>query len=171
MKEYFLRVFSSKRFQKITFYLGIVFVGISIFAAFKPGPFEKFGYFGVFVFSIFGAGSVIVAALAHHSNIFLLTLAATLGIGILDTVQWFVGKSGTAVIEPSKKIKRVEKLLQRYGWPILFALALIPWPYDFVSLLAGYLGFSYQKFIFPTLTGNYLRVLLISLVILFFLPK
>lgn len=171
MKDRFLRVVSSKKFEKITFYLGIAFIFLSIFVAFDPKPLEKYGYLGVFLFSIFGAGSIIVAALARHMNIFSLTLAAALGIGVLDTIQWFTGKSGVAVIEKSSKILRVQKLIQKYGWPILFFLALIPWPYDFVSLLAGYLGFPYKKFIIPTLSGNYLRVLIISLVIFYFLPK
>lgn len=153
------------------FYVGIFFIIASIFFAFNPKPLEKYGYFGVFAFSIFGAGSIIVAALARHLNIFALTLAAALGIGILDTIQWFTGRSGTAVFEKSKKILYVQGLIQKHGWPILFFLALIPWPYDFVSLIAGYLGFSFKKFIVPTFAGNYLRVLIISLAILYFLPK
>ncbi len=171
MKEKILKFISSKKFKRIFFYTGIFFILVSFFFAFNPKPLEKLGYFGVFLFSIFGAGSIIVAALARHLNIFALTLAAALGIGVLDTFQWLTGKSGIAVIEPSKKILRIEKLIQKYGWPILFCMAIIPWPYDFVSVLAGYLGFSYKKFIVPTLIGNYFRVLLISLIILYFLPK
>ena len=54
--------------------LGIIFYLFAFVIAFNPKPFLGFGYIGVFIFSLFGPGMILVPALAGTLNIYVLAL-------------------------------------------------------------------------------------------------
>jgi membrane protein YqaA with SNARE-associated domain len=127
-----------------------------------PTPFLKFGYFGIFIFNLFGAGTLLFLSLARHMNIVYLAFVSASGMTFNDSVSWVVGRSGDEIIPRSKKIEKVERSLHKYGALALFLWSLVPIPYDIVGFIAGYLEFPYKKFIVPTFLGKFARLILLG---------
>lgn len=154
--------FQSTRFKRVLFYVGLVFIVLTFLMSLNPEPFLKFGYGGVFVFALFGPASLVVPILALHMNVPLLAVVTALGMAINDAVSWYVGTLGHVVLPESKHVKRLEKNVRVYGRFALFFWALIPFPYDLIGLIAGYLGFSFAGFMVPTFSGRLVRFLLLG---------
>lgn len=157
-----LNLFQSKKFKKMTLILGVIFFIYTIIISFDPQPFIRFGYIGVFVFNLFGPGTLLFPSLVRHMNILDLAFVTALGMAFNDSVSWLIGKSGDVIIPRSKKVKRIEGTIYKYGSAALFFWSLIPIPYDIIGLIAGYLEFSYKSFILPTFFGKFVRFILIG---------
>lgn len=157
-----VKFFQSREFKKVMLFLGIGSFFLTGFAVFKPGPFLKFGYFGVFLFNVVGSGTLLVPILAQHMNVFFLALATALGMAVNDTVSWLVGKSGDVILPRGKKVEKIEGTLHKYGPVGLFFWSLIPFPYDLIGLIAGYLEFPYIRFFIPTFLGKFVRFILLG---------
>lgn len=134
-----------------------------MFIGLKPEPFLRFGYLGIFGFNLFGPGTLLIFSLAKHFNVYGLAFVSAIGMAFNDSIAWIIGNSGTAVIEKSRKLKTIEKTVQRYGVLALFIWSIIPFPYDLVGFVAGYLGLPYKKYIVPTFLGKFIRIMLIGL--------
>lgn len=161
-KQTLISILRSKKAKRITFILGLVLLLVSSVSFYDPKPFLRLGYFGIFVFSFLGSGSLLVASLAGKMDLLTLSLVATLGMALNDTISWFIGRSGEEVIPPSTKLKKIERIVHKYGFYGLFFFAVIPFPYDFIGLIAGYLGFSFSKFFIPTFLGKFIKVILLG---------
>ncbi len=170
-KEKLVKIFQSKTFKKVTLILGILFLVLTGLISFKPDPFLRFGYLGVFVFNLFGAGTILVFSLARHMNILGLAFFTALGMAFNDSVAWLIGNSGETIIPRSKKTQRIESTVQRYGIFALFVWSLLPIPYDIIGLVAGYLGVSYKRYIIPTFLGKFIRMILIGLGMVLYFGK
>ncbi len=160
---YFLQ---SKTRKRITFFIGIILLLVTGLIAISPEPFLKFGYPGVFVMCALGGSSLLLIPLASHFNIYVLAFAGASGMAINDSIAWIIGNSGKAVVDRSVKLKKIERSIEKYGIFAIFFWSLIPFPYDIVGLVAGYLGLSYVRYIIPTFLGKFIRFTLISLGIL-----
>ena len=86
----------------------------------NPQPFLKFGYIGIFVFSLFGPGTLLFPSLAQYMNIPGLVIAFALEMVLNDNIGWLVGSVGYNVIPHSKKVERFEGNLRRHGPPFYF---------------------------------------------------
>jgi len=148
------RFFDSKSFKRITLGLGISFLLLSFFITVRPEPFLKFGYLGVFAFNLFGPGTLLIPTLAKQMNLLALSMATALGMILNDSIGWIIGASGVVIIPRSKKALKAEKILQKHGTYGFFLLSLLPLPYDFIGLIAGYLEVPYQRFFVPSLLGK-----------------
>lgn len=157
-----IKLFQSKKFKKATFILGLLFILLTFVISLNPKPFLKFGYLGLFVFSLFGPGMFLVPSLVRHMNIFGLAFVTALGMALNDSVTWMIGRSGDVILPRSKKVKRIEGTIHRFGPLALFFWSLIPFPYDIIGFIAGYLEFSYQSFIIPTFLGKFVRFILLG---------
>lgn len=162
MKSKLVNLFRSKRFKWIVLILGVAFFILTLFISLDPKPFLRFGYLGVFIFNLFGPGTLLLPSLALHMNIVGLALASALGMTFNDSVSWVVGRSGDVVIPRSKKVERIEGTIHKFGVVALFFWSLIPIPYDIIGFIAGYLEFPYKIFIFPTFLGKFVRFLLLG---------
>lgn len=167
-KERLIVFFHSKEVKRILFLLGIIFLVLTVIISVNPEPFLRFGYVGVFVFALFGPASLLVPVLAKHMSILPLALAAAGGMAINDSVTWMIGNLGHELIPHSKKMERLERSIERYGIIALFFWALIPFPYDLVGFVAGYLNFAYKRFVVATFLGRFLRFIIIGLGIINF---
>ena len=169
MKNKLARFFKSPRVKRTAIILGIIFYLLAFVIAFYPKPFLKFGYLGVFVFSLFGPGMILVPALVGELNIYLLAFVVALGMAFNDSVSWLVGKSGDIIVKRTKRIESIEKIIHKYGAYALFFWSLIPFPYDLIGLIAGYLEMPYKKFITATFLGKFVRFILLGMGILKYL--
>ncbi|HUS60002.1 MAG TPA: VTT domain-containing protein [Nevskiaceae bacterium] len=163
MKDRLVKLFQNEKFKKIALVLGVLFIVLTLVISFNPKPFLKFGYLGVFVFNLFGPGTLLIPALSRYMNIFGLAFVTSLGMALNDSVSWLIGRSGDVVIPRSKKVLKMEDVLQKYGPFALFVLSFMPLPYDFIGLIAGYLGISFKFFLMPTFLGRFIRMILIGM--------
>lgn len=136
-----------------------------------PKPFLKFGYVGIFVFNLFGPGTILIPTLARHMNVVAVSVVGAVAMGLNDSVSWVIGKSGDIVIPRSKKVERLEKRIHKYGPWSFFFLSMIPIPYDLIGFVAGYLEFNYKAFVIPTILGRMLRFILLGSGVVWFFGK
>ena len=167
-KEKIVSFVKSTTFKRVTFFVGIILLIVTGLVAISPEPFLKFGYPGVFVMSAMGGSSLLLIPLASHFNIYLLAFAGAFGMAINDSIAWIIGNSGKAVVDRPVKLKKIEHSIEKYGIFAIFFWSLIPFPYDIIGLVAGYLGLSYVRYIIPTFLGKFIRFTLIGLGILSF---
>lgn len=163
MKEHLGRIAGTKNFKKVILALGIAFSILSVFIVVKPEPFLKFGYLGVFAFNLFGPGTLLIPTLSQTMILPLLAFATALGMAINDSVSWLVGSRGDVIIPRTARIQKVEIIVRKYGVFGLFFTSLLPLPYDFIGLIAGYLKLPYRLFLIPTFLGRLSRMVLIGM--------
>lgn len=142
---------------------GIGFLALTAVIALNPEPFVGFGYPGVFFFNMLsGPGMFLLPSLSTRMNVLGLAMASAGGMAVNDSVGWLAGRSGEELLPTSEKVKKIQNSIQKFGpWALLF-WSLIPFPYDLIGLIAGYLRIPYPKYILPTFLGKFIRFLLIS---------
>lgn len=166
VKEKIVQFFQTKIFKRITFFVGIVLLLVTGYIAISPEPFLKFGYPGVFVMCVLGGSSLLLIPLASYFNIYLLAFAGASGMAINDSIAWMIGNSGKAIVDRPAKLKKIEHTISKYGSFAIFFWSLVPFPYDLIGFVAGYLGLSYTRYIIPTFLGKFIRFTFIGLGIL-----
>jgi len=160
------KTFQTKIFGLVVSFLGVAFLLLTLCVSFDPKPFLKFGYWGVFIFNLFGPGTLLIPSLSGHMNVYLLALATSLGMAFNDSVSWVIGRSGGKIVPCSKKFIKVQDFIGRFGLFGLLFLSFLPLPYDFIGLIAGYLKLPYKKFLLPTFVGRFIRMMLLGLGVL-----
>ncbi|MDZ4228787.1 MAG: VTT domain-containing protein [Patescibacteria group bacterium] len=154
-----LAFFQSKPFKVFTLILAGIFYLLAFVVMLDPSPFLKFGYWGIFVFNLFGPGTFLVPTASRHLAVVGVALATTLGMTINDSVSWLAGKNGDIIFKRGRRVERIEKYIKQYGPWALFFWALIPFPYDFIAVIAGYLKMPFWRFLIPTFFGRLFRFL------------
>lgn len=157
------KLFSSVYFKKATVIVGVILFLLSILIVFDSRPFLKFGYFGIFIFHLLGAGSILTFGVARYLNPVNLAFVTALGMAFNDSLMWLVGRNSDVFIGRSEKAKKIEGTLHRWGPFALFFWSLIPFPYDPIGFIAGYMEFPYIRFFLPTFLGKFTRTLIIGL--------
>ena len=151
--------FKSKPFKFFTLALAVIFYLLAFVIAFAPEPFLRFGYLGIFVFNLFGPGMFLVPTASRHFNIVGVALVTALGMAINDSVSYLAGKNGDVVFKRGRRVERIEGQIKKFGPWALFFWALIPFPYDFIAIIAGYLQLPFWRFLIPTFLGRLIRFL------------
>ena len=154
--------------NRLLFIVGVIFVILTIFIAFDPTHFIQYGYLGVFVFNLFGPGTLLIPLVADHFNLVVLALVSAVGMSLNDSVVYVIGRSGQSVVRPGRRSDRVRDWVTKYGRLGLFSFSLLPLPIDIVGGTVGYLSLPYSYFIVPTLAGKFLRFLAIGLMVTWF---
>lgn len=154
-----VKFFQSKPFKVFTLVLAVIFYLLALVIAFAPEPFLKYGYAGIFVFNLFGPGTFLVPTASRHFAVFGVALFTASGMAINDSVSWLAGKNGDVVFPRGRRVERIEGNIKKYGPWALFFWALIPFPYDFIAIIAGYLQMPFWRFLVPTFLGRLVRFL------------
>lgn len=79
-----------------------------------------------------------------------------------DSVSWLAGKNGDIVLKRGQKIMKIEVKIKQFGPWAVFFWALIPFPFDLIAVIAGYLQISYTRFLIPMFFGRLIRFLLMG---------
>ncbi len=105
--------------------------------------------------------SVLAAIAARSDNLALLIFAGALGSVLGESVAFFVGRSGSGVVEETRFYRWIQHQM-RHPWrafAILFGLSAPPNPaFDVAGLAAGALGLPYWLFFSAVLLGRIIRV-------------
>jgi membrane protein YqaA with SNARE-associated domain len=161
--ERLLKTLQSIRFKKVVVIIGTILAVGSIFISVNPEPFLATGYLGVFIYATFGPVTIIIPSMSQHYNLYMLSAVAALGVVINDTLAYLVGRNADVFISKNKKVLVLEKWVNKYGYFALFAISVLPIPYDFIGLLVGYLDLSFKKYAIPLFVGKFFRFVLIGL--------
>jgi len=162
-KERSVYILQSKTFRRCSFVLGILLLILTGFIAIRPEPFLRFGLPGVFAMCAMGGSSLLLIPLAPYFNVFALAFAGASGMAVNDSIAWIVGSSGKSVVERPVKLKKIEDGVKKYGVFAIFFWSLIPFPYDIIGFVAGYLGLPYVHYVIPTFLGKFIRFTFIGL--------
>ena len=145
--------------NRILLVLSAVFLLLTFLVALDPTYYAQFGYPGVFIFNLFGPGTLLIPLMAQHLNIVLLAVVSACGMSLNDSVVYVMGRSGQTLVSPGKKATFARALVMRYGRAGLFLISIVPFPLDFIGGTVGYLGFSYSYYVLPTFIGKFCRFL------------
>lgn len=156
------RIFTSRGFKISTMVLGLLFMIASIFISVDPQVFLKLGYLGVFGFNLFSSGIFIIPSLVGQMNVWGLAIASGLGMTINDSISWYVGSIGADILPYGKKGEKIVEIVRKYGIFAIFFFALIPFPYDGIGIIAGYLKINFWLFILTILIARIIRFLLLG---------
>jgi len=154
--------FQSKPFKVFTLVLAVIFYLLAFVIAFAPEPFLRFGYPGIFVFNLFGPGTFLVPAASRFLSVGGVALVTALGMAINDSVSWLAGKNGDVIFPRGRRVERLEGQIKKYGPWALFFWAIIPFPFDLIAVIAGYLQINYVRFLIPMFFGRLIRFLLMG---------
>lgn len=150
--------------NRVLLVLGAVFLLLTFLVALDPTYYAQFGYPGVFIFNLFGPGTLLIPFMAQHFNIVLLAVVSACGMSLNDSVVYVMGRSGQTVVSPGEKANFARALVTRYGRAGLFLISIVPFPLDFIGGTVGYLGFSYSYYVLPTFIGKFVRFLVLGLI-------
>jgi membrane protein DedA with SNARE-associated domain len=132
---------------------------------------EAYGYPGIFLISIFANATVIVplpgvlltSAMGVLFNPFWVALAAGTGAALGELTGYLTGFSGQAVVENRKWYDRFVGWMKKYGDITITVLAFIPNPlFDMAGIVAGTLKMPVHRFLFWTMLGKILKMLLFA---------
>lgn len=165
MREKFIAILKSDLYKKIVFILSLLFILLTIFIVFDPQPFIKLGYPGIFVFNIFSSGLFIFPVLIKTYSVITLAIVCSLGMSVNESINWIMGKSSEAIVDKKALEIRVENVIKRYDYLAIFTLALIPFPFDIVGIVAGRLNVTYKKFVLSVFLARMIRYLLYGYVL------
>jgi len=107
----------------------LVFYLLAFVVAFKPEPFLRFGYWGIFAFNLVGPGMNLIPSASRFFNVLGVALVTALGMALNDAVSWLAGKNGDIVFPRGRRVARIEGYIKKYGPYALLFWALIPFPY------------------------------------------
>jgi membrane protein YqaA with SNARE-associated domain len=114
------------------------------------------GYTGAFLISLIGSASIvapvpawiIIAALGHSLNPWMVGLVATVGGTFGEMTGYALGFGGRIVLEKIPHYTSLVKWMRRWGSPTIFVLALIPNPlFDVAGAAAGGMRYPVWKFL------------------------
>lgn len=139
----------------------------------------QYGYFGIFMLSLFGALSIIFP-IPYTVIIFTLgglkvgetwvfeplwiAIAAGLGSALGEFSGYLVGFGGRKVISEKykKKMDFLVKLFNKFGPVTIFIFALTPLPDDLLFIPLGVMRYSFVRAFIPALAGKFFMNLIIA---------
>lgn len=134
-----------------------------------------FGYIGIFFIAMISAMSIffptfplsiLVFLSAAKFNPLLIGICAGLGSATGELTSFGIGFGSKKILlkKQNKKIKRIEKLFQKYkGRVIIFFFSLCPIiPIDVLGLFCGAIGYDIRKFFMACAAGKVLRYIIIA---------
>lgn len=152
----------------IALILSIILIGLTFVFHDKLVGLKSLGLLGIFLINFFSTvalflpnfSAVSVVAGGNLYNPILVAIVATLG-GVLGDVSSFViGRSGTELLasKEGKLFNKFSTLFLKYGFIIVFLLALVPNPiFDAIGIFAGATRYSFKKYFIAMLLGRIIR--------------
>ena len=127
---------------------------------------DQVGYGGVALSALVASGGIIIPVPALASvctasaflNPLLIGLIAGFAETLGETTGYFLGYSGRTVIIKTRIYQRLEGLMRRRGWLLLFLISVIPNPiFDIVGVAAGALRYPLWRFLAVVCVGKLIK--------------
>lgn len=148
--------------------LAVLISGMIFFYKDDLAGLKNFGFLGIFLLSILSNATIILPVptvfIAFAGGSFLnpvpVALATAAGATAGELTGYLAGVGGRAVTANPKIYRWTDKLMKRYGWLALAALAAIPNPlFDIAGIIAGMSGYSVWRFLAATMAGKTIKFL------------
>jgi membrane protein YqaA with SNARE-associated domain len=163
VQEKIVKIVQNDSFKRAAVIVGSTLAIGSILISVKPEPFLKTGYLGVFVYGMLGPVTMIIPTMSQHLNLYILSVVASAGVVVNDTLAYIVGRNSDVFVHKSKKVLLVEKWVNKYGVFALLVISVLPIPYDFIGLIVGYLDLSFKKYAIPLFIGKFIRFVFVGM--------
>lgn len=139
----------------------------------------QFSYLAMFILSVVSSATIflpvpmiaiIFFAAELGLNPLLLGIVTGIGSAIGEMTGYLFGAGSEHVVEMEAKnftkkhktINELKKLFVRYGFPIIIVCAILPFPFDFVGILAGAANYNLKKFWIATAIGKVFKYTLVA---------
>jgi membrane protein DedA with SNARE-associated domain len=160
-----LSFINSRLFRRLLAVLGLGAFLVSIFSVVRPEPFLPYGLPGIFLINALGGNSILTLSFLRNFHVLPLVTTVSLGIAVNDSLAWIAGHFSLDAFNRPQKLARIETSVKKYGPYAIFFWSFIPFPYDLVGLVAGYLGMPYRSYLIPTFLGKYLRFMILGTIL------
>lgn len=141
---------------------------------------KEWGYVGAFAIMLLSNATIVlpapgwalIAAMAANSafNPIILGIAAGLGSGIGEITGFLAGDGAASIIMKNKlQYRKFKNIIRKYDMAGIFALAIIPGPFDIAGIVAGSVGIPITRFLVAVIAGRIIRFVLVALGIAAFL--
>jgi membrane protein DedA with SNARE-associated domain len=116
---------------------------------------QGYGYFGAFVISVVLNGTILfpVSNVAVMIGLgatlplpWLVGIAGGFGAALGEMTGYLAGRSGRGLLARSNVYIRVEGWVKKWGWLAVFIMAIIPFVFDVVGIIAGALRMPTWRF-------------------------
>lgn len=157
------------RLLAVLFVVGLT-VGILLLAP-EAGALRGWGYPGIFVVSLLGNATLLLAVpywlgvvvLGAALNPLWVGLWAGLGMTLGEITGWLAGYGGRAAIPQGRLYRQMARVMERYGVAAIFVLALVPNPImDIGGMIAGATGMPVGKYLAAAWPGKTIRALVLA---------
>jgi len=154
----------------ILFLLSIIALSLLVFLnRDKLQHIGNFGLIGVFFLCFLSnatvflpaPGLIVIVTASTFMHPILVSLAGALGTTLGELTGYFSGRVGKKI--SNKEFSKLGKAIQKYGTPVVFIFALLPFPiFDIIGVASGYFGVKWYKFIATCLPGKFIKMILVS---------
>ena len=149
------------------------------FIAIAQNLITEFSYAAIFITSLISTSTIFLPfpiytivffAAGLGLNPLLVGITAGIGSAIGELTGYFIGAGGKHLLEKKSKdflkkhkwLENFRKLFFRYEFTIIGIAAFLPFPFDFVGILAGSTNYDVKKFLLATALGKTLKTTLIA---------
>ncbi len=124
------------------------------------------GYLTVFLAELINSAVVIVPTPSHTYtmamalvlNPYILGVVGGIGAAIGEMTAYFIGSRSRTVIPQGRLFERVQSLVRGKVGLVVFALAVLPLPFDVVGMWAGMVRYSVSRFFLFMVVGKIIKV-------------
>ena len=135
----------------------------------------RWGLLGIFLVNILGSATLFIPAPGIATvvaggiifNPLLVAVVAAIGSAIGDMIGFALGRSGKEFLfkKGSFKYNFTKDMFHKFGPALIIFFALVPNPvFDAIGLFGGIFAYPPKKFFVYTLTGRFLRNLLLAFI-------
>jgi len=134
--------------------------------------FIKYGLFGLFFGSFVGSliffpaplEIMTISVVAMGSDPIKVAIFMSLGSIIGGIFNYYLGFFGSKVMLKESDLRKVEKLINKWGDPVVFVTSLIPFPFDVVAVAVGILRMRFKDFLIACSLGKIIKFFFFALV-------
>lgn len=161
-KETALRFITQPRIKRLLVIGGIITMILGLLIAVRTELVLALGLWGLFAYSLIGPATVLIPTFSLQFGFVVVAVVAAVGMAINDSVGWIVGKNADVFVSRPWYVLRAEWWLKRYGIVGLFLFSVIPFPYDFVAVVAGYVEIPFGRYITTIFFARLIRFLILG---------
>ncbi len=161
------QLFTNKWVSRAGFFLTLGMYVAAVYITVRPEAFVRYGYLGVFVFNLAGPGTLLIPIMMREGfSLWGIAVATALGMTCNDSLSYVAGRLSATAFAQSRRMQQAVEWLGKYDILAIFLLATVPFPLDFIAMVAGHVKFPYSRFFAASILGKILRNLLVGFLVL-----
>ncbi len=180
MKPILSRLRKNQKHHQKLYFASLILLSIilffPVFYQIRHAEFRSLGLLGVFLLNMLGSATIFLPTPAFLSvgitatkvNPLLVALVASFGGALGEGTTFLFGYTSSKAFNLEKRrmlMKFKKNIFDRYGWAVIFVMALVPNPFfDGIGMVAGLAKYPIKRFLFITFMGRFFRYLVLGYV-------